>query len=161
MVATGEPAPEFALTDQAGETVRLASFKGSWVVLYFYPKDDTPGCTKEACSFRDNHAALTALGATVLGVSGDTRASHLKFAGKYSLPFALLVDGPDHQVARAYGAWGKKSMYGRTYEGVIRSTFIIDPDGRVATVWTKVKPDTHGSDVLAWLTEHMPASSSS
>lgn len=146
-------APPFDLKDQAGEEVRLRDLKGRWVVLYFYPRDDTAGCTKEACSFRDNHAAIQATGATVLGVSGDSEASHEKFASKYNLPFQLLVD-EDHSVARAYGAWGTKNMYGRQYEGVLRSTFIIGPDGKVAAVWPKVKPDGHGEEVLAWLREH-------
>lgn len=144
-------APKFELKDQAGQAVRLRDLEGKWVVLYFYPKDDTPGCTKEACSFRDSYGAIQQFGAVVLGVSADTEASHRKFAERYELPFPLLVDA-DHEVARAYGAWGTKSMYGKTYEGVIRSTFIIGPDGRIAKVWPKVKPDGHGQEVLTWLT---------
>lgn len=144
-------APPFELKDQHGQTVRLNDLKGKWVVLYFYPKDDTPGCTREACNLRDNHAALEQLGAVVLGVSADSAAAHAKFADKYSLPFQLLADDHDHAVARAYGAWGTKSMYGRTYEGVFRSTFIINPAGRIAKVWPKVKPDKHGEEALAWL----------
>lgn len=153
MPAVAADAPPFALKDQAGEEVRLRDLKGRWVVLYFYPKDDTAGCTKEACSFRDNYAAIQAGGATVLGISGDSEASHQKFAAKYNLPFRLLVDA-DHSVAQAYGAWGTKNMYGRQYEGVLRSTFIIGPDGKVAAVWPKVKPEGHGDEVLAWLQEH-------
>jgi peroxiredoxin Q/BCP len=150
MPEAGTPAPTFTLPDQDGKPVSLADFKGKWVVLYFYPKDDTPGCTKEACSFRDSHAALQAKGAVVLGVSGDSSTSHRKFADKYGLPFPLLAD-TDHAVARAYGAWGTKKMYGKEYEGLIRSTVVIDPEGKVAKTWPKVKPDAHGAEVLAWL----------
>ena len=146
-------APAFQLKDQSGATVDSRDLKGKWVVLYFYPKDDTPGCTKEACSFRDNFGALTATGAVVLGVSGDSEASHQKFQAKYELPFQLLAD-PGNKVARAYGAWGTKQNYGKTYEGIIRSTFIIGPDGRVAKVWRRVKPDVHGQEVLTWLEQH-------
>lgn len=149
----GTPAPLFALKDQDGREVSTASLKGRWAVIYFYPKDDTPGCTKEACNFRDNHAAIEAAGAVVLGVSGDSAAAHQKFAAKYGLPFRLLVD-EGNAVARAFGAWGTKNMYGRTYEGIIRSTIVIDPDGRIAKVWPKVKPDGHGAEVLAWLQAH-------
>lgn len=147
----GAGAPDFSLTDQAGTAVRLAELRGKWVVVYFYPKDDTPGCTREACNLRDNHAAIQKAGAVVLGVSGGSASSHARFAEKYELPFQLLVDDDDHSVARAYGAYGLKKNYGKTYEGVIRSTVVIDPDGRVARVWPKVKPDTHGDEVLAWL----------
>lgn len=146
-------APAFSLQDQHGNEVSLASLRGKWSVIYFYPKDDTPGCTKEACSFRDNHGAIQAAGAIVLGVSGDSAAAHRKFAGKYGLPFQLLAD-EGHTVARAFGAWGTKSMYGKTYDGILRSTFVIDPDGKIAKVWPKVKPDTHGAEVLDWLKEH-------
>jgi peroxiredoxin Q/BCP len=146
-------APDFDLEDQSGERVRLAGLRGKWVVIYFYPKDNTPGCTREACNFRDNFGAIRALGAVVLGVSGDSRASHEKFAGKFELPFSLLVDA-DHEVARAYGAFGLKKNYGREYEGVIRSTVIIDPEGNVAKTFPRVKPDSHGEEVLAWLKEH-------
>jgi peroxiredoxin Q/BCP len=146
-------APAFVLEDQAGGTVDSRDLKGKWTVLYFYPKDDTPGCTKEACNFRDNYGAIQAKGATVLGVSGDSEASHQKFQQKYELPFQLLAD-PGNEVARAYGAWGTKQNYGKTYEGIIRSTFIIGPDGRVAKVWKRVKPDAHGGEVLKWLSEN-------
>ncbi len=152
-LAVDSIAPDFTLKDQAGQLVSLSSLKGNWAVIYFYPKDDTPGCTREACNFRDNFGALKALGATVLGVSGDSEASHKKFAAKYDLPFTLLVD-TGNQMARDYGAWGTKSMYGKTYDGIIRSTVIIDPDGRVARVWPKVKPDSHGTEVLDWLKSH-------
>ena len=147
-------APPFELRDQSGQVTRLRDLKGKWVVLYFYPKDDTPGCTKEACNFRDNYGAIQAAGAVVLGVSGDSAASHQKFVEKYDLPFTLLVDDDNHSVARAYGAYGTKTNYGKTYEGVFRSTFIIDPAGRTAKVWAKVKPDNHGEEVLKWLQAH-------
>ncbi len=153
MPAVETEAPPFKLKDQSGAEVDSRSLKGKWVVLYFYPKDDTPGCTKEACNFRDNYGAIQAKGAVVLGVSGDSEASHQKFQAKYELPFQLLAD-PGHEVARAYGAWGTKQNYGRTYEGIIRSTFIIGPDGRIAKVWKRVKPDAHGEEVLKWLTEN-------
>lgn len=148
--AVGEPAPPFTAPDQDGHPVALSDFAGRWVVLYFYPRDDTPGCTREACNFRDNHAALEGAGAVVLGVSADSAASHQKFRAKYELPFRLLSDA-DHAVAKAYGAWGLKKNYGREYEGMIRSTVLIDPQGRVAKVWPRVKPDTHGAEVLAFL----------
>jgi len=144
------PAPDFTIRDQHGNDVSLATLLGKWAVIYFYPRDDTPGCTKEACNFRDNFGALKAAGATVLGVSADTAASHQKFAAKYDLPFTLLVD-EGNQLAKSFGAFGPKSMYGKTYDGIIRSTFILNPDGKVAKVWQKVKPDTHGAEVLDWL----------
>lgn len=150
----GTVAPLFTLRDQVGQPHQLRDYKGQWVVLYFYPKDDTPGCTKEACSFRDNHAAIREAGAVVIGVSGDSEASHKKFAEKYALPFTLLADDDDHSTARAYGAYGVKRNYGREYQGVIRSTFIIDPAGRIAKQWMRVKPDEHGEQVLAWLKEN-------
>lgn len=146
-------APDFSLKDQFGNEVSLSSVKGTWTVIYFYPKDDTPGCTKEACNFRDNYGAIAATGATVLGVSADSAASHQKFAQKYELPFTLLVD-EGNQMARSFGAWGPKSMYGKTYEGIIRSTYVLNPEGRVARVWPKVKPDSHGAEVLEWLKAH-------
>lgn len=149
----GQTAPAFSAPDQSGTVVDSSSLSGKWVVLYFYPKDDTPGCTKEACNFRDNHAAIEATGAVVLGVSGDTEKSHAKFAEKYSLPFSLLSDA-DHAIAKAYGAWGLKKNYGREYEGITRSTFIVDPKGKVARVWPRVKPDSHGNEVLEWLSNN-------
>jgi thioredoxin-dependent peroxiredoxin len=152
MPEAGTTAPTFEALDQDGKRVSLGELAGKWVVLYFYPKDDTPGCTREACSFRDNHAALEAKGAVVVGVSGGDAKSHAKFSEKHSLPFSLLVDG-DHSIATAYGAWGLKKNYGREYEGITRSTVIIDPAGKVAKVWRTVKPDQHGAQVLAWIEE--------
>jgi peroxiredoxin Q/BCP len=145
-----EPAPDFSLKDQHGSEVSRESIKGKWTVVYFYPKDDTPGCTKEACNFRDNFGALKAAGATVLGVSADSAASHQKFAAKYELPFTLLVD-EGNELAKNFGAFGPKTNYGKTYDGIIRSTFILDPEGKVRKVWPKVKPDSHGAEVLEWL----------
>ncbi|MCA2980919.1 MAG: thioredoxin-dependent thiol peroxidase [Myxococcaceae bacterium] len=149
-VSVGQAAPAFSAQDQNGSTVSLAQYAGKYVVLYFYPKDDTPGCTVEACAFRDDHSTLTAAGAVVLGVSPDDAKSHTKFITKYSLPFSLLAD-TDNAVAKAYGAWGEKSMYGRTYMGILRSTFLIGPDGAVKYAWPKVKPEGHSAEVLAAL----------
>jgi thioredoxin-dependent peroxiredoxin len=143
----GDKAPDFKLTNTQGETVRLSDFRGRKVVLYFYPKDMTPGCTKEACGFRDDYAELKKRGVEVVGVSADGEASHRKFAEKYSLPFTLLSD-PDHAVMEKYGAWGEKTMYGKKVTGVLRSTFVIDEEGRVAHVFRKVKTDTHSRDVI-------------
>lgn len=151
MPEVGADAPVFSLKDQEGAEVSLGAQAGNWVVLYFYPRDDTPGCTKEACNFRDNFDELNAAGAVVMGLSPDTEAAHKKFIAKYELPFQLLVDEAGHGVARAYGAWGLKKNYGKEYEGIIRSTVIIAPDGKVAKTWSRVKPDTHGEEVLAWL----------
>ena len=137
MLEPGEQAPPFTLTDAAGRAVSLADFAGKDVVLYFYPADDTPGCTKEACGFRDAWGELQALGVAVLGVSADDSASHGKFAAKYRLPFTLLSD-PDHRVMREYGAYGEKVLYGRKIVGVIRSTVWIGPDGRVRRRWARV-----------------------
>ena len=147
MISEGAKAPAFTLKDQTGKTVKLAELKGKPVVLYFYPKDDTPGCTREACSFRDHYGALKKKGAVLLGVSKDAEASHTRFAEKYSLPFPLLVDA-DHAVAEAYGAWGEKTLYGRKFMGLIRSTFLIGADGKVKKVWPKVKVDGHTEEVL-------------
>ncbi|GMU62478.1 MAG: peroxiredoxin [Myxococcaceae bacterium] len=150
MIDEGKKAPAFSLKNQAGKTVKLADFAGKQVVLYFYPKDDTPGCTKEACDFRDEHSKLTKAGAVVLGVSPDDEARHTKFREKYELPFDLLAD-VGHEVAQKYGAWGQKSLYGRKFMGIIRSTFLIGADGKVKKVWPKVKVDGHAEDVLAAL----------
>ena len=147
MLDVGDRAPAFSLEDQSGKTVKLSDFKGKKVVLYFYPKDDTPGCTREACAFRDEHSMLQKAGAVVLGVSPDSGASHARFAGKYQLPFPLLAD-TDHAVAEKYGAWGQKSLYGRKFMGITRSTFLVDGAGKIARVWPKVKVDGHADQVL-------------
>ena len=150
MLKEGAKAPAFSLPSDDGGTVALKDLKGKKVVLYFYPKDDTSGCTTEACEFRDSWAAVKRKGAVVLGVSPDGVKSHGKFRQKYDLPFPLLAD-EDHAVAEAYGAWGEKSMYGRKYFGILRTTFIIDETGRVARVFEKVKPKGHAAEVLAAL----------
>ncbi|HZH03573.1 MAG TPA: thioredoxin-dependent thiol peroxidase [Myxococcaceae bacterium] len=146
-VEEGTKAPAFSLKDQDGKTVKLSDFKGRHVVLYFYPKDDTPGCTKEACAFRDEYPRLQKKGAVVLGISPDAEKSHQKFIAKYELPFPLLVDA-DHAVAEKYGAWGEKAMYGKTYFGIVRSTFLVGPDGKVEKAWPKVKVPGHVDEVL-------------
>jgi len=143
-------APAFTLVSDSGEKVKLSQFKGKTVVLYFYPKDDTPGCTKEACAFRDAQSEMVKLGAVVLGVSPDTVESHAKFRDKYTLNFPLLAD-PDHAVAELYGAWREKNMYGKKSMGVQRSTYIIDGQGKIAKLWKKVSVDGHDADVLAAL----------
>ena len=147
MLKPGDRAPAFALPSDGGGTLQLDDFKGSKVVLYFYPKDDTSGCTVEACEFRDHWDAVRQRGAVVLGVSPDSEASHQKFKRKYQLPFPLLADR-DHAVAARYGAWGQKSLYGRKYEGILRTTFIIDEAGRVAKIFERVKPRGHAAQVL-------------
>lgn len=150
MLAVGSPAPDFSLTDDSGETVTLSKLKGTQVVVYFYPRDDTPGCTTQACGVRDAWDAFTAAGAVVLGVSPDGEASHAKFKAKFELPFTLLADA-DHAVAEQYGAWGEKSMYGKKYMGVIRSTVVIAADGTVKAIFPKVQPAAHAKLVLAAL----------
>ena len=150
MVSEGEPAPDFTATTDAGEGVSLSDFRGRPVVLYFYPRDDTPGCTAQACRIRDAYAEFERAGAVVLGISPDTGAKHVKFKKKYDLPFTLVAD-PEHEVAERYGVWGKKRYAGRTYMGVSRTTFLIAADGTVAKVMHDVKPDTHADDVLAAL----------
>jgi thioredoxin-dependent peroxiredoxin len=147
MVEEGKEAPDFELTSDSGERVRLSQFNGQPVVLYFYPKDDTPGCTKQACAIRDNYDDFQERGAVVLGVSPDDETSHVKFKQKHGLPFTLLAD-PEHEVSELYGVWGERKYMGKTYMGVERSTFLIDPDGRVAKVMRRVKPDTHAELVL-------------
>lgn len=143
----GDQAPDFSLETQGNRTVSLADFRGRRVVLYFYPKDDTSGCTTEACEFRDTLGPLQEAGAVVLGVSPDSVTSHEKFAHKYQLSFPLLAD-TDTSVAHAYGVWKEKSMYGRTYMGVDRTTFLIGPDGKIEKIWQKVKPQGHADEVL-------------
>jgi len=147
MLKEGTTAPAFKTTDGNGESVTLKDLRGQKVVLYFYPKDDTPGCTKEACSFRDAFSKFTKRGITVLGVSPDKEASHKKFAAKYNLPFTLLAD-TDHSISEAYGVYGEKKFMGRTYMGVRRTTFLIDERGKIKKVFEKVKPEEHASEVL-------------
>ena len=150
MVEEGKPAPTFTLPSDSGEDVSLESLRGKPVVLYFYPKDDTPGCTAQACGIRDAWDEFEKRGAIVLGVSPDSENSHVKFKEKYGLPFMLLAD-EDHSVSDSYGVWGERQMAGHTYMGVERSTFVIDADGNVARIMRRVKPDTHADDVLAAL----------
>ena len=146
-IEVGKKAPAFTLTADDGKKVKLSDLQGSPVVLYFYPKDDTPGCTKEACAFRDRKAEMEQLGAKLLGVSPDTVESHGKFRDKYSLNFPLLAD-PDHAVADKYGAWREKNMYGKKTMGIQRSTYLIDASGKVAKVWQRVQVDGHDEEVL-------------
>lgn len=147
----GDVAPDFTLPRSGGGTVTLSALRGRPVVLYFYPKDDTPGCTKEACAFRDTRQSFEATGAVVLGVSPDSVAAHNRFAEKYGLPFALLAD-QDHAVAERYGAWRQRSMYGKKFMGIRRSTFLIEADGRIARIWPQVTVESHAGEVLAALT---------
>ena len=146
-LAKGDQAPDFELADQDGKVHRLADYAGQTVVLYFYPRDDTPGCTKQACSFRDDMDEISAEGAVVLGVSTDTAESHQKFITKYELNFPLLVDA-DAEVATRYGAWGEKTLYGRKSIGMTRATFVIGPDGVLSKVWKRAKAADHGQAVL-------------
>ena len=150
-LAPGDSAPAFTLLDADGNKVSLSSFKGSKVVVYFYPRDDTPGCTKEACQFTDNLAGFEKLGVPVLGISPDSTASHAKFREKYKLGITLLSD-PSKETMQAYGAFGEKTMYGKTVTGVIRSTFIVDAKGKIAKAWYSVKADGHAEKVLAEIT---------
>jgi peroxiredoxin Q/BCP len=149
-IEEGTEAPDFELTADDGSTVRLSDLRGKPVVLYFYPKDDTPGCTAQACGIRDSYEDFTEQGAGVLGVSPDDESSHVKFKQKYGLPFTLLAD-PEHEVADQYGVWGERKYMGKTYWGVERSTFLIDEEGRIAKIMRRVKPDTHADQVLAAL----------
>ena len=143
----GDPAPAFATTDQNGNAVELADFQGKKVVLYFYPKDDTPGCTAQACSLRDSYDAMLARGYVVLGVSVDDEKSHKKFANKYNLPFPLLAD-TSHALVEAYGVWVEKSMYGKTYMGTARTTFVIDEQGIIQEIISKIDTKNHAEQVL-------------
>lgn len=151
-VKVGAKAPDFSLPDQDNKKHSLKQYRGSWVLLYFYPKDDTPGCTVEACTLRDNLPRFKKGKAVVLGVSKDSVASHKKFALKYDLPFTLLAD-EEKSVAQKYGAWGKRSLYGRIFDGMRRSSVLIDPKGVVAAVYHKVKPAQHAAEVLAKIDE--------
>lgn len=148
MLKEGDKAPNFSSTDQDGNKVTLADFKGQKLVLYFYPKDDTPGCTKEACSFRDADETFASKGIKVLGVSTDDEKSHQKFISKFQLPFDLLAD-TDHSIVDAYGVWGEKSMYGKKYMGTFRKTFLIDEKQKIVKIFDKVKVDEHADEVLA------------
>lgn len=149
-VAVGQMAPELSIPDQDGKTVTLKSFRGKQVVLYFYPKDDTPGCTKESCDFRDVESQILRAGGAILGVSLDGRESHQKFVKKFGLPFQLLSD-EDAAISKVYGVYKEKNMYGRKYWGIERSTFIIGPEGKVKAIFRKVKVDGHADEVLAAL----------
>lgn len=152
--AVGSPAPDFTTAASSGQTVRLKDFRGKIVALYFYPKDNTSGCTKQACGFRDSHAPLTKAGIVVLGVSPDSVASHDKFITKYQLPFTLLAD-TEKTICTAYGVWQEKSMYGRKYMGVARTTFVIDKEGRIARVFEKVKPEGHDAEILEFVKQNL------
>lgn len=149
-VSENETAPDFTLKDQDGKDVSLSQFKGKTVILYFYPKDNTPGCTKEACSIRDSFEAIWERNAIVLGLSADGATSHQKFRALFNLPFTLLTD-PDNNLAKTYGAWGTKNMYGKVYEGLLRWTFVIGPDGVVKKIFKKVNTTSHGEDLLAYI----------
>ncbi|MFP3895422.1 MAG: thioredoxin-dependent thiol peroxidase [Anaerolineales bacterium] len=150
MVEENEMAPDSTFMSDKGEEIRLASFRGKKVVLYFYPKDDTPGCTKEACSFRDDYSQFTLKNVIVIGVSPDTGASHQKFRAKYSLPFHLLSD-PDHEVAEAYGAWEERMVFGKIRDGILWSTFIIDEEGKITKIFRNVTPSGRATEVLEYL----------
>lgn len=152
MVKEGATAPVFKTTDETGETVSLKDLRGQKVVLYFYPKDDTPGCTKEACSFRDAFSKFKKRDIKILGVSPDNEKSHQKFITKYKLPFTLLAD-TDHSIADAYGVWGEKKFMGRTYMGIHRTTFLIDEKGKIKKIFEKVKPEDHADEVLEAFSE--------
>ena len=153
---TGDLAPAIALPDETGTVHRLADQRGRWTIVYFYPKDDTPGCTVEACEFRDANATITERGADVWGISPQGATSKRSFREKFGLPFSLLADA-DHGVAEAYGSWVEKQNYGTTYMGTARRTFLVDPQGRIARTWEKVKPEGHAAEVLAALDEAQAA----
>ena len=151
-ILAGISAPDFILIDDTGATRRLSDYRGQTIVLYFYPKDDTPGCTTEACNFRDDYSAYVEAGVTILGVSPDQPKSHAKFKQKYELPFPLLAD-EQHAVCEAYEVWGKKKFMGREYMGVARTTFVVAPDGKIKKVFSDVKPAGHSAEVLAAVRE--------
>ena len=150
MLEAGTKAPDFALLDKDGKEVRLSDFAGKRVVLYFYPRDNTPGCTRQACAFAKAYEGFRSRDVVVIGISKDSVASHLKFAQKYELPFILLSD-PELQAIQAYGVWQEKKLYGKTRMGGVRTTYVIDPEGRVEKVMPKVKPDTNAEEILAWM----------
>ncbi len=150
LLAVGTPAPEFTATDQDGKQRALRDFRGKKLILYFYPKDNTPGCTKEACAFRDNFAKFRELNVEILGVSIDSEKSHRSFVDKHDLPFTLLAD-PDKRLVEAYGVWAEKRLYGKTYMGTNRVTYLIDETGKIAAVFPKVKPDKHAEELLSAL----------
>ncbi|MBQ3530777.1 MAG: thioredoxin-dependent thiol peroxidase [Oscillospiraceae bacterium] len=150
MLEKGTKAPDFTLFDKDGNEVSLSDFSGKKIVLYFYPKDNTPGCTRQACAFAESFEKFKELDAAVIGISKDSVSSHVKFAEKYSLPFVLLSD-PEHKVIEAFGAWQEKKNYGKTYFGTVRSTFIIDENGIIEKVMPKVKPDTNAAEILEYL----------
>jgi peroxiredoxin Q/BCP len=152
LLQPGAKAPDFSTTDQSSKKITLKDYRGKKVVLYFYPKDDTPGCTKEACAFRDHFAEFKQLGVEVLGVSVDTEKSHKSFAEKFKLPFTLLAD-TDKKIVNAYGVWGEKSMYGRKYMGTNRVTYLINESGYIAAVFPKVKPQEHAEEILALIAQ--------
>ena len=148
MPSVGSPAPDFSLPDQEGKPHKLSDYREKWGLLYFYPKDDTPGCTKEACVLRDALPDFSKLDAAVLGISADSVRSHKKFAEKYGLPFILLAD-EDKTVVHAYGVWGRKKFMGREYDGIMRTSFLVNPEGNIAKVYEQVKPEQHAAEVLA------------
>jgi peroxiredoxin Q/BCP len=150
LLEAGRKAPDFTAKDQEGKTVTLEEYRGRKVIIYFYPKDDTPGCTKEACAFRDNFPNFNKVGVVVLGVSVDGEKAHRKFADKYELPFRLVADD-DKSIVEAYGVWGLKKFMGREYMGTSRVTYLIDEEGNIEKVWPKVKPETHPAELLDWL----------
>ncbi len=150
MISAGKSAPDFELKDDTGKSRKLSDFRGHPVILYFYPKDDTPGCTTEACNFRDDYSAYQKAGVTILGVSADTVESHAKFKAKFGLPFPLLAD-LDHKICDVYGVWGLKKNMGREYEGILRTTFLIDPQGKISHVYENVRPAEHSTELLSAL----------
>ena len=153
MLSVGTKAPDFSLSDQHGNEVRLADFLGKKVVLYFYPKDNTPGCTRQACAFAGAYAQFRTQDVVVIGISKDSVASHVKFAQKYDLPFLLLAD-PDRTAIEAYGVWQEKKLYGKVSMGVVRATYLIDEQGMIEAVMPKVKPDTNAEEILAYLAKN-------
>ncbi len=154
MLSVGSKAPEFTLRDQAGNPRSLSDFAGRWIVLYFYPKDNTPGCTRQACAFASAYDAFRQKNIAVIGISKDSSASHARFAEKYALPFTLLSD-PDLSAISPYGVWQEKKLYGKVSMGVVRTTFVIDPAGNIVKIMPKVKPDTNAAEILDYLTEVM------